>query len=605
MQENTESYPPREAILPPPARSFRVGNLALLQAREPAQDCLPGQARGEETGPQPEWLPGPFPAIRVPGEDGRLITLNSPREPWKEAGALLRAARLQPGRPVAVLGLGLGYHVLALLDGLDADQVLIVVERRREVFAAALQALDLAPLLTRPRTILAVSANPQEVAGHLRRTCPEAAAGNVQYVSHPPSRRADPEFYRAVRDGLAGSPRTDWPRSRRLHKDKLRFLILNTDYFLIPEVTRALGHLGHEVQRLFIDKQREQGGEVVRRILHLTAQYRPDLIFTINHLGFDREGILIDAFSRAGIPSVSWYVDSPRIILNLYQGPASDLVHIFLWDRSYRADVERQGFSRVHELPLATDPGIFRPRSRAAVQGYRSGVSFVGNSMVGPTQKKLSRLPQDKQFLTLFAELVKIFRERPFQRLHDVLTARGWRHHPALANFTPKQWTDLEAGLIWLTTRDYRLECVRRLAAVRPVIYGDPGWQELLAPPCTRRPEVNYYDELPLVFAGSQINFNATSLQMQTAVNQRVFDVPAAGGFLLTDYREQLGELFDLGKDVICYRQPAEIPELAQFYLRHDRERRRVQERGRQRVLQEHTYVHRMRAMLDVLRRAT
>ena len=46
---------------------------------------------------------------------------------------------------------------------------------------------------------------------------------------------------------------------------------------------------------------------------------------------------------------------------------------------------------------------------------------------------------------------------------------------------------------------------------------------------------LNYYKDLPLLYNACKINFNATSLQMKEAVNQRVFDVPACGAFLLTD----------------------------------------------------------------------
>jgi spore maturation protein CgeB len=333
------------------------------------------------------------------------------------------------------------------------------------------------------------------------------------------------------------------------------------------------------------------------------ADFSPDLIFTVNHLGFDREGILIDFFHRLRLPSISWYADSPRIILNLYGGAASDLAYIFVWDRHYLQDARDLGFEQVYELPLGTDPDVFRPRQVSRLPRWQTNVSFVGNSMVGPTEKKLGRLPQTQEFKQLFQQLLAIFTRSPFQRLNQVLEQAQFTGHPALAKLSLEQWTDLEAGLIWTTTRDYRLERVKQLAFAQPAIYGDPGWRELLSPPFQLRPEVNYYDELPLVFSGSKINFNATSLQMKTAVNQRVFDVPAAGGFLLTDFRPQLDELFEIGSEVICYQTPEEIPDLVRFYLKHPAARRRIALKARQKVLQEHTYAHRIQAMLACLRR--
>ena len=108
------------------------------------------------------------------------------------------------------------------------------------------------------------------------------------------------------------------------------------------------------------------------------------------------------------------------------------------------------------------------------------------------------------------------------------------------------------------------------------------------------QPEANYYDELPQVYGATAINFNATSLQMKAAVNQRIFDAPAAGGFVLTDFREQLAELFGVGEEVACFREPGEIPELVRFYLKHPQVREKMAAKARQLVLAEHTYRHRV-----------
>lgn len=64
-------------------------------------------------------------------------------------------------------------------------------------------------------------------------------------------------------------------------------------------------------------------------------------------------------------------------------------------------------------------------------------------------------------------------------------------------------------------------------------------------------------------------------MQMKGAVNQRVFDVPAAGAFVLTDWREQMDELFEPGKEIVCYREPGEVPELIRWWLAHPDARRR------------------------------
>ena len=80
-------------------------------------------------------------------------------------------------------------------------------------------------------------------------------------------------------------------------------------------------------------------------------------------------------------------------------------------------------------------------------------------------------------------------------------------------------------------------------------------------------PQLNYYKELPFFYNACTVNFNATSIQMGKAVNQRVFDVPACGAFLLTDHQESVEGLFEVGKEVVTYKDRGEIADLARFYL--------------------------------------
>jgi spore maturation protein CgeB len=138
---------------------------------------------------------------------------------------------------------------------------------------------------------------------------------------------------------------------------------------------------------------------------------------------------------------------------------------------------------------------------------------------------------------------------------------------------------------------------VSRLLPLAPLIAGDDGW-EAVYPSCgtawKRLPPLDYYDDLPLFYPQSDVSLNATSLQMKGAVNQRVFDVPAAGGFVLTDAREQLAALFEPGREAAVYAEPGEIEALARHYLAHPAERARVSQAARERILAEHTYEHRL-----------
>jgi len=533
-------------------------------------------------------------------DEGRLVTLHSTRRALAEAEELAQAAATEKARYLMAMGLGLGYHLLALLPRLADDQYLVLVEQEPEVMWAALAALDLTELLTRPRTMLIVSPEAKEAVRHLRQGLLQGNGDGLAFWGHPPSLRAHRAYYQEVISRLRSSKGAAC-RPLGLKKDSLRVLLINPDYFLIPEVMRAFRGLGHEVHLALFDKRRDRGEEVLRQLLVDVRDFSPDLVFTINHLGFDREGLLIETLHRLRVPSVSWYVDSPAIILSLYDGPRSDLAFIFVWDPTYIPEVRSLGFEHVFPLPLATDPEIFSPARATGMAPQQ--VSFVGNSLVSSVQKKLERLPDSQDFQELFDRLGLAYKPQPCRNLERLLISQGMEKEPLIRGLDRQGSSDLEAALLWRATLEYRLTCVRELLPFEPVIYGDAGWRQLLGNRVAPRPEVNYYDELPQVYGSTAINFNATSLQMKAAVNQRVFDAPAAGGFVLTDFREQLAELFEVGKELACFGEPGEISDLVRFYLQHPEVRETMTAKARSRVLAEHTSRHRVAAMVETMRR--
>jgi spore maturation protein CgeB len=103
---------------------------------------------------------------------------------------------------------------------------------------------------------------------------------------------------------------------------------------------------------------------------------------------------------------------------------------------------------------------------------------------------------------------------------------------------------------------------------------------------------------LPRFYNACAVNLNATSLQMGSAVNQRVFDVPACESFVLTDYQDSLAELFEPGEECVAYREAGEIADLTRHYLKEPAAARTIARRGRERVLKQHTYKHRLQSII-------
>lgn len=84
-------------------------------------------------------------------------------------------------------------------------------------------------------------------------------------------------------------------------------------------------------------------------------------------------------------------------------------------------------------------------------------------------------------------------------------------------------------------------------------------------------------------------------------INTRTFEILAAGGFELVDNVPGLDEHFELGREIVAYSSPAHFRELADYYLSNPSERTAIIDRGRIRVLREHTYEKRLEVILKNL----
>jgi spore maturation protein CgeB len=429
-------------------------------------------------------------------------------------------------------------------------------------------------------------------------------------VEHTPSVRAFPEFYTGIKNRLTAVNRVNFGAKFRYPKFKSRqlgILILHSKYYLLGEILNSLNKMGHRTKVIMVQSGREGEGsqEVIENIIAEIVSFKPDFILTINHLGFDREGILTQFFTDIELPYASWYVDSPLFILEEFKKQISPYLSVFVWDNDYIQDLKALGFENVYFLPLATDPDIFKKVQidKNPLRHLMCDVGFVGNSGQNIITECLEKIKGDENVKKLLDRIARQFfdsKERYLQNVDFDLNAEECR----LYEWLMKHFRDVFAPAVtWRATQIYRLRCVKKLMPFSPHIHGDTGWLNCLNGQAVLRSELNYYDELPFFYNACKINFNTTSLQMKQGINQRVFDVPACGAFLLTDYRAQIEDMFRIGEEVICYSHPDEITDLISFYLRHTSQRMKVVTSAYERVLKEHTYVFRAKKLIDKMKR--
>ncbi len=88
------------------------------------------------------------------------------------------------------------------------------------------------------------------------------------------------------------------------------------------------------------------------------------------------------------------------------------------------------------------------------------------------------------------------------------------------------------------------------------------------------------------------LNIHADSSPLY-ASNARLFEVTGVGTCLLTDYKENISELFEVDKEVLTYSSISECVEKAHWLLDNPDECEKIAAAGQQRVLRDHTFDNR------------
>lgn len=76
-------------------------------------------------------------------------------------------------------------------------------------------------------------------------------------------------------------------------------------------------------------------------------------------------------------------------------------------------------------------------------------------------------------------------------------------------------------------------------------------------------------------------------------IKSRFFEVTGCGGFLLSYDVEHLGDYFEIGQELVTYKDINDLASKIFYYLGNDEERENIAGRGYARVMKEHTYEQR------------
>jgi spore maturation protein CgeB len=106
-------------------------------------------------------------------------------------------------------------------------------------------------------------------------------------------------------------------------------------------------------------------------------------------------------------------------------------------------------------------------------------------------------------------------------------------------------------------------------------------------------------EDISRIMRDSVISINFANSKGENQIKARAFEVPGAGGFLLTGPAQGLERFFTPGVEIAVYQGFDDLVDKIHFYLSHPNERDRLARAAHARVSREHTYERRLAEVID------
>lgn len=328
-------------------------------------------------------------------------------------------------------------------------------------------------------------------------------------------------------------------------------------------------------------------------ILRAIHQFKPDCLLFINRS--PGEYVNIEILNSIKLPRMIWCVDDPNSFL---RDPFHTHDVVFTWDKSYNNDIKKNGTSQVDYFPYMADLDHETPKKR---DEFVSPVSYIGQvKAFDPAELGLD----DKT-----AAFVKHVGEEKYKQPKVSYQKLVLDHQ---CDFGLTLLED-ENGIVPRFVRYgiYTIaNALRRIAVLEAAmpfglkLYGGEDWLTVLGDHPLRDCYIGLADpqlDVPDIFVSSTINLNIHSLQALTSLNQRDYNCPLVGGFLITDWVANADQFFVPDQEMIFYNNVDDLKTKIEYYLIHKDERISLIKAGKKRVLKEHTYAARVPGVIDTL----
>ncbi len=120
-------------------------------------------------------------------------------------------------------------------------------------------------------------------------------------------------------------------------------------------------------------------------------------------------------------------------------------------------------------------------------------------------------------------------------------------------------------------------------------------------------PVRNAYQGISVTELEKSKAFNGAKIVVNTfqgevfGVNQRLFEIAGCGGFQICEHRDEVEDFFDIGKEIITFRNLDELEKKTEYYLAHPEERRKIADAAYKKARKEYTFQKRLEEMFRII----
>lgn len=301
-----------------------------------------------------------------------------------------------------------------------------------------------------------------------------------------------------------------------------------------------------------------------------------------------------------GIPYISWIYDSPIHIRDL-SSMKNFCNRIYVFDRGQAEEYQKSGINAGY-MPLAVDTEFFGNRITGLKGTRRADISFVGALYQTKYQAYAAFLSEyQRGYLEgIIQSQMKVYGGYLIPELitEELLQKVNEDYRKKAKDGFVMGKRELEFMLACETTGRERYLALSLLSGHFQVDLYSTELDERLKK-VNYKGYADYYNEMPVIFADSKVNLNISLKTIRSGIPLRVLDIMGCGGFVLSNYQEELLEYFVPGEECAVYENLEDLYWKADYYLKHEEERKRIAAAGFEKVKQNFTFEERLKKMLQ------